>query len=144
VVERRILRDETRGQLDSPHECCCLRPQRAGRVPDGQTALIWAAARGRREVEECLLDRGADIEARDRNGWTALIAAARKGHTEVVECPLDGYPKWAGVAEEVQQLVGLMIANTTADHGECSVLLTGVLNGLVDGVEQYLRRRGQT
>jgi ankyrin repeat protein len=52
-------------------------------------------------VVKYLLDRGADIEARDENGWTALIAAAGPmGHQDVVECLLEYCPpKWAGVTE---------------------------------------------
>jgi hypothetical protein len=79
---------------------------------------------------ECLLDRGADIEARDRDGSTALIlAAARWGHREVVECQLDVCPpKWAGVSEEVRHLgnsICLMIATTAPDHGGCNALAAG-------------------
>jgi serine/threonine/tyrosine protein kinase RAD53 len=40
-------------------------------------------------VLECLLDRGAEIEATDRYGWTALTTAAQSGGREVIECLLD-------------------------------------------------------
>ncbi len=32
---------------------------------DGATALVWAAARGHKDIIELLLDRGADLEAQD-------------------------------------------------------------------------------
>jgi hypothetical protein len=82
-----------------------------------------------------LVGPGADIEARGgRDGWTPLIAAAHRGKREVVECLLDGYPKWAGVTEEIQEikhLVGNIISHmiavltrtTSFVHGECSVLV---------------------
>jgi hypothetical protein len=53
------------------------------------SALIAAAFWSRREVAECLLDRGANTEARETKGKTALIAAAEKGHRVVLECLLD-------------------------------------------------------
>ena len=36
-----------------------------------------------------LLDKGADINAKDKVGWTALHSASFKGHTEVVKVLLD-------------------------------------------------------
>ena len=48
-----------------------------------------AAWKGRKSIVECLLNRGANIEAKDKSCYTALIAAARKGHRSTVECLLD-------------------------------------------------------
>ena len=47
------------------------------------TALHYAALRGRAEMAELLLERGADACAVDRHGWTPLHAAARSGHASV-------------------------------------------------------------
>ena len=51
----------------------------------GDTALIWAASRGRTEIVNTLIEVGADINAKDNNGWTALMSAARDGNTETVK-----------------------------------------------------------
>ena len=56
---------------------------------EDNTALIRAACLGKTEVVRQLLDRGADIEAKDKNGETALIRAAWVGETKVVRLLLD-------------------------------------------------------
>ncbi len=50
----------------------------------GGTALIAASAQGHRDVVNLLLDKGADVNARDKNGVTALIPTSENGHKEVV------------------------------------------------------------
>ncbi|XP_045468094.1 ankyrin repeat domain-containing protein 17-like isoform X2 [Harmonia axyridis] len=49
------------------------------------TALTLACAGGHEELVELLLNRGADIEHRDKKGFTPLILAATAGHEKVVE-----------------------------------------------------------
>jgi uncharacterized protein len=44
-----------------------------------------AIRRGDPAAVRALLDRGADVDARDRHGQTALMLAAHAGHREVVE-----------------------------------------------------------
>jgi peptidoglycan/LPS O-acetylase OafA/YrhL len=56
-----------------------LDPERGG------TPLLWAAVTGRAEAIELLIERGADVNAVDRDGGTALHAAAFLGHEKVVE-----------------------------------------------------------
>jgi ankyrin repeat protein len=76
----------------------------------GNTALIGAAERGfprtglfpkkrtevnpqeqnnRMEIVKLLLDKGAEVNAKNENGYTALIAAAEFGRTEIVKLLLD-------------------------------------------------------
>ena len=52
-------------------------------------ALIRAAWEGEAEVVKLLLDRGANIEARDKYGNTALLLSAGHGQAEVVSLLLD-------------------------------------------------------
>jgi ankyrin repeat protein len=47
--------------------------------------LIIAAQHGHIEVVTLLVERGANLDARDDNGWTALIRASFKGHLAVVK-----------------------------------------------------------
>lgn len=50
----------------------------------GRTPLMLAAFRGNTAAVINLLERGADVNARDRDGDTALMFAAYKGHALVV------------------------------------------------------------
>jgi serine/threonine-protein phosphatase 6 regulatory ankyrin repeat subunit B len=56
----------------------------ARHLDDGKTALMLAARGGHIAVVRELLDRGAAIEARDRDGGNALMTAAGAGHDEIV------------------------------------------------------------
>jgi hypothetical protein len=49
------------------------------------TPLYHAAGGGRAEVAELLIDKGADVNAKDNGGRTPLIHAAHYGQKEVVE-----------------------------------------------------------
>ncbi|XP_052760903.1 ankyrin repeat domain-containing protein 17-like isoform X2 [Mya arenaria] len=53
------------------------------------TALTLACAGGHSELVTLLLNKGADIEHRDKKGFTPLILAATAGHTDVVEILLE-------------------------------------------------------
>ena len=50
-------------------------------------SLIWAAVFGHRETVELLIEKGADINAKNEgeDKCTPLIWASRNGHREVVE-----------------------------------------------------------
>lgn len=53
------------------------------------TALTLACAGGHEELVQLLLNRGANIEHRDKKGFTPLILAATAGHAKVVETLLN-------------------------------------------------------
>lgn len=53
---------------------------------NGNTALMMAAFKGKREAVELLLDKGAKL---DQPGWTALHYAAAGGHDEIVQILLE-------------------------------------------------------
>ncbi|HME58834.1 MAG TPA: ankyrin repeat domain-containing protein, partial [Terracidiphilus sp.] len=48
----------------------------------GDTALILAAGNGDLEIVKLLLEKGANIEAKDSDGYTALERAESKDMTE--------------------------------------------------------------
>jgi ankyrin repeat protein len=53
------------------------------------TPLMLAAANGRVDLVQVLLDGGANIETRNPHGWTSLHVAAFQGHLEVCRKLLD-------------------------------------------------------
>ncbi len=55
-------------------------------VPDSgnETALHYAAFRGRDEIVNLLLVAGANPNARSKSLWTPLMAAASEGHAGIV------------------------------------------------------------
>ncbi len=56
---------------------------------NGKTALIWAAKYGHKDIVELLLEKGADINAKDRSGWTPLMEVAMSGPFEMLEFLLE-------------------------------------------------------
>lgn len=46
----------------------------------GNTALIWAAERGRKDLCAVLIGLGADVNLKDKNGRSPLSYSSQKGH----------------------------------------------------------------
>ena len=59
-------------------------------MPDPDTPLASAAARGRAQDVRALLAQGADPNQKDGNGLPPLVWAARLGHVEAVKALLEG------------------------------------------------------
>jgi ankyrin repeat protein len=55
----------------------------------GQTPLLNAAISGHRAVVKLLVDKGADLGAKDKNRLTLLLYAANNGHRAVVKLLLE-------------------------------------------------------
>jgi ankyrin repeat protein len=48
--------------------------------------LLWAAEKGHEAIVKLLLEKGADVEAKDREyGLTPLLWAALNGHEAIVK-----------------------------------------------------------
>jgi ankyrin repeat protein len=82
----------------------------------------WEDAILRGDVQDVcdLLERGADVDARDRHGQTALMLAAHAGHREVVEALLARRANLNTTAK--YGLSALMLA-LVAGHAEVARLL---------------------
>ena len=65
--------------LEEPH------PAVAGGFKDNATTLMMASHSGAIELVRDLIQRGAELEARDTDGYTALMYAANMGRENVVE-----------------------------------------------------------
>ncbi|MFC2141126.1 ankyrin repeat domain-containing protein [Acidobacteriota bacterium] len=86
----RLLQAVSRGQLEHVRT---LLDQGADinvkETKSGQTPLISASFKQRKKLAQLLLDREADVHAKDINGETALMAAAGKGNTSIVKMLLE-------------------------------------------------------
>jgi ankyrin repeat protein len=47
--------------------------------------MHWATGGDHKKMVELLIDKGADVNARDESGWTPLHYAAFNGHKDVAE-----------------------------------------------------------
>jgi ankyrin repeat protein len=56
---------------------------------EGQTTLHLTAENGHSTIVRCILEFGADIDARDASGSTALHLAVDQGHEDVVKVLLE-------------------------------------------------------
>ena len=107
-------------------DCCFKKGSPQSFVPPqqynrGKTALMSASKNGHLKVVLYLLEKGADIHARNNRYATALILAAEFGHVEIVQTLL---ANGADVnAHTTQGSTPLLIAAQTGSVGIAKVLL---------------------
>lgn len=90
-----------------------------GHFPDPtgkRTALMDVAVRGRVDIMNVLLERGADTERKGRNGDTALSLASKAGQTEAVKLLLG-----AGAATDYADATGKTLLMYAVDRGSIGV-----------------------
>ncbi|XP_013774070.1 myotrophin-like [Limulus polyphemus] len=56
---------------------------------DGRPPIHYASDYGQTEVVNYLLEKGADVNAKDKHGISALLAAIWEGHTSCVKLMLE-------------------------------------------------------
>jgi ankyrin repeat protein len=60
-----------------------------GGKEDGRTCLMTAALHGHLDICRLLIEKGAQVKAKDRSGYTPLHYAAEKGRIEIVRLLCD-------------------------------------------------------
>lgn len=100
-------------------------------------ALVGSALRGDTNSVKTLLDKGADVNARDMDGNTALDWAAGEGHVEIVKLLLDRGAD-VNVKDKMLGFTPLMTA-TRSGHTEIVKLLLnrGVDVNVVSGAVAF-------
>jgi len=83
------------------------------------TLLHYASHNGHIDLVKLLIERGADVNAKDIKGYTPLFAASARGHREVAEILLDN---GANVHEDPTKLNPLYAA-TNQRHRDTALLL---------------------
>jgi ankyrin repeat protein len=83
---------------------------------NGATALTWAAWNGTAASVRCLLDAGADVNARMNQGWTPLTIAAMSGDEEKVTAILA-----TGAEVHARTAAGITAAEIAANRGHTKV-----------------------
>jgi ankyrin repeat protein len=90
-------------------------PDAAARNPM-RVAPIHSAAAGRTAVVPLLIERGADVNARQQGGWTALHEAAHRGDLELTEALLA-----AGADPRLANDEGITAAQLARDAGHAAL-----------------------
>ena len=90
---------------------------RRGGKEDGWTCLMTAAWNGHLDICRLLLDKGAQVEARNKFGLTPLHNAAQQGHVEIVRLLCD-----RGADVEVRSVSGWRSLHCAAYNGHISVV----------------------
>lgn len=166
VPEKVTELQEAAGQISKPRspreQPEAVRPPLTGRRealakgPDGGTALMRAAESGDVEMTRTLVEKGADVNARDTDKKTALMRAAERGYAEVAKILLskraevnakDDDRKTAlmraaegGHAETVQELLGKGADIKARTYYEQDALMYAVDNGHADVVRALLEK----
>jgi ankyrin repeat protein len=90
---------------------------RDGGEEDGWTCLITAAFNGHLAICHLLIDKGAQVEAKNRYGYTPLHYAASQGHIEIVRLLCDH-----GADVEARDSWGRRPLHEAAINGHISVV----------------------
>lgn len=103
--------------------------------PALEQALITAAAAGDADGVRSLLDRGADVRARDESGATALIAAAYGNHVDVSRLLIDAGAD-VNAKDDTEQSAYLIATSEVGDDPR--LLDLAIANGAdVDAKDSY-------
>ncbi|MBV9956888.1 MAG: ankyrin repeat domain-containing protein [Acidobacteria bacterium] len=112
---------------------------------DGETALMRAAACGRAEIVEALLNKGAKLEAKDEGGHTALLVAF--SGALVADVPAEARRSFIDESEDLatctdaipgghQRVIRLLIARganvniRATDRGETPLVIAATLGAV--------------
>lgn len=114
-------------------------------IETSDSSFFDAAEKGHKEIIALLIEKGADVNAKDSNGSTALIMAAEKGHKEVIALLIEqgadvnvrgkyGWPAlFVAARKDHKEVIALLIEkgadiNVRDDDGWTALLLAAANN----------------
>lgn len=100
------------------------------------TALTLACAGGHEELVSLLLNRGAEMEHRDKKGFTPLMLAATAGHANVVEIMLNNGSDMEAQSERTKD-TALSLACSSGRYEVVEILLSRGANKEHRNVSDY-------
>ena len=111
----------------------------------GQTVLMTAARTGNVDVVRALLEKGADVNAREKQlGETALMWAASENHAAVVKVLVGAAPKWTRGRRRMKfpkDRFGLEGVLTILPRGNWTPLMYAARDGAPDATRAARGRR---
>lgn len=112
------------------------------RQNDGFTPLHAAAAYGKASVVRQLLDKGADINARDKEGQTALMKAVWNNHADVVSTLLQRGANFTVSDSKGNNVISM--AKAKRDKRVLDALVTAGINELKETLDKVISAPGKT
>lgn len=100
------------------------------------TALTVACSGGHEELVQLLLNRGPDVEHRDKKGFTSLMLAATAGHAKIVEILLNHGAELEAQSERTKD-TALSLACSSGRYEAVEVLLARGANKEHRNVSDY-------
>lgn len=80
---------------------------------NGWTPLMIAVAEGHKDVVRLLIERGANVNARNKLGRTPIMFAARYGYTEIVQLLADAGAELNAIASDMTPLMAASMEGHT-------------------------------
>ena len=100
------------------------------------TALTVACSGGHEELVQLLLNRGPDVEHRDKKGFTSLMLAATAGHAKIVEILLNNHAELEAQSERTKD-TALSLACSSGRYEVVEILLARSANKEHRNVSDY-------
>lgn len=100
------------------------------------TALTVACSNGHEDLVQLLLNRGPDVEHRDKKGFTSLMLAATAGHAKIVEILLNKHADLEAQSERTKD-TALSLACSSGRYEVVEILLARGANKEHRNVSDY-------
>lgn len=100
------------------------------------TALTVACSGGHEDLVQLLLNRGPDVEHRDKKGFTSLMLAATAGHAKIVEILLNNQAELEAQSERTKD-TALSLACSSGRYEVVEILLARGANKEHRNVSDY-------